>query len=274
MERRGFSKKFQAIFRLWYWHLLLKRVSEGFIGTYKGMRFFYDTKSDGCALTYILEDLEFPVLWWVEHCVDENDVFIDIGSNIGNYSLLAAKKNASVFAFEPNQEVLSIQKIQLLLNSFHNVNLYQQAVGNKDGSTTFFLEDLGMSGASSIEQKSVTAHKVNIPMITLDSFVREQKIKHIRLIKIDAEGAEMLIFEGMKKTLSSQKVDYIIWEVTNLEANVLEKTLISLKKGGYSTEILKKQQPATTALTYKSQDKNIKRWLRNYYEAFEKGTIN
>ncbi|MDP2683739.1 MAG: FkbM family methyltransferase [bacterium] len=134
-----------------------------------------------------------------------NTVF-DIGANVGYYSVLASKlvgKDGKVFAFEPDSQNLKLLYKNLRINHCNNVVVSESALGNKQGKLTL-TQDVSNPGESSL---SVLKHgnKVLVDVITLDKFVKKQKIRTIDLIKMDVEGAELNVLRGGLKTLQNNK---------------------------------------------------------------------
>lgn len=129
----------------------------------------------------------------------------DIGSNVGYYSLLASPiigNTGRVFMFEPVGINMERAKANILLSGFSNIHCNKKAITNKKGSVNIRVADdsnLGMSGLSDCINESGVDEQVE--GITLDEFVRENKIESVEMIKIDVEGAEPLVIQGAKTCL-------------------------------------------------------------------------
>jgi FkbM family methyltransferase len=130
--------------------------------------------------------------------VKENDVVIDAGAWIGDFSAYAASKKAIVYAFDP----VSINYDRLIKTALLNDNKIipvKKALGDKNGEMeikTFGKETTGGSLYSPRRGK-----KEIIEVITLDEFVEKEMIKKIDFIKADIEGAERYMLMGAKKVL-------------------------------------------------------------------------
>ena len=128
-------------------------------------------------------------------------VFIDIGANVGFYSMLAAQRvgnKGKVFCFEPNSENCRLIMLSIYKNQFENVLVYPFALGNKTGHA-LFSSHIGSNGGliSDTQDSLLNANCVITPMIKLEDIVSEQ----VDLIKIDVEGAEGLVIEGAMKLI-------------------------------------------------------------------------
>jgi FkbM family methyltransferase len=144
----------------------------------------------------------------------KEDVFIDVGANIGYFSLIAAGEQVSkVYAFEPTPQTLSLLHENIQLNSFEScIEVVPKAVGNQNKPVSFTLttetevNHLTLKGETS-------SQSITVPCTTLDSFVKQKNLSHIAMIKVDVEGAEMLVFQGLKNMLKNKQVEVILFEV-------------------------------------------------------------
>ena len=129
----------------------------------------------------------------------ENDIIIDVGANIGDFYLNFNKK-INYFAIEASPIVYSI-----LEKNINNQNLINKAVFDTDDKTIPFYLDDENADSSAIKISNYTS-KINIKTITLDTLLK--KIDNpVKLIKLEAEGAEIEILKGLNQNL--HKVAYI-----------------------------------------------------------------
>jgi FkbM family methyltransferase len=133
---------------------------------------------------------------WIASEVRQNSVFWDIGANVGFYSLLASKLVGSgkVFAFEPAPRNLFYLKEHLKLNHVTNVEVLSIAASDRNGTSSFEVEETGCMGHLSIEGKII------VPTAALDSLVEEGTVLPPDYIKMDIEGAELLALRGAART--------------------------------------------------------------------------
>ncbi len=131
---------------------------------------------------------------------------LDIGSNTGVYALIAKTANpeSDVYAFEPVKRIYDKLKENIILNDF-DIKLFEKAVSNYDGKAVIF--DPGTEHIYSVtvnkNLNSITqqVEKVEIQTITLATFIVENHLESIDLIKIDVETHEPEVFEGFKDYL-------------------------------------------------------------------------
>jgi len=136
-------------------------------------------------------------IFFKEH-IRNAKVFVDVGANIGGYSIRAAKYS-KVYAIEPLPRNYKILKINEKLNNV-KINSFNIAAGNKNGKIKLFYE-LGHYGRPSIKRNYKKF--VEVEMKPLDEIINEGSID---LIKIDVEGAEDLVLEGARNCLKITKM--------------------------------------------------------------------
>ena len=174
--------------------------------------------SDWRAQTFNVKEPE--TLEWIDTMKDE-EIFWDVGANIGVFSLYAAKaKNANVFSFEPSvfnlelltrnifqnqlQDRISVVPIALTNNTGFN-NMYMTTT-EWGGALTTFGEDFGWDGKKLNQNfKYITAG------ITMDDAVNKLKIPLPSYLKMDVDGLEHIILQGGDEVLKN--VESILIEV-------------------------------------------------------------
>ena len=150
------------------------------------------------------------------------DIFIDIGANIGYYSLICSKACKIVHSFEPIKENYDILKDNIKLNNIENIIINNTAISNENKILMNFTY-----GTSKICQDG----NINVCGINLDNYIKEKNISKIKLIKIDVEGYEISVLETMKIILQNNIVDYIMCEVVSTTYN---KIIEIFKNYGYN----------------------------------------
>jgi len=157
---------------------------------------------------------EFADMAVVIHLLRAGDLMLDIGANIGSYTVLAAKvAGARVEAFEPAQETLP----KLLANIAANgigalVNVHDCALGDRDGEVDF---SVGLDCINRIGAPGATAA---VPLRRLDSVAAELDPV---MIKVDVEGYEPQLFAGADETLAKRSLRLI--EIETFDAAILEQ---------------------------------------------------
>jgi len=158
--------------------------------------------SAGLALNGIWEETETEL---VKKLIKKNDLVVDIGANIGYFSLIFAKlvgPGGKVFSFEPELENLNLLKKNIEVNGYKNVIIENTAISDSDGKTKLYLSknDRGHHRISQSEKQNKNA--VTVTKITLDQyFEKKTDSKKISFIKIDVEGSEIGVLKGMTSIL-------------------------------------------------------------------------
>lgn len=137
--------------------------------------------------------------------INPGDIFLDVGAAQGLYSLLAAKAGAEVYAVDPDPlSITSLKKnLSLNLQVESKLHILELAVAAKEGILEFNYDPKGVQAGSLKRVNRELQVKVLIPTTTIDTLVRSQTIKPPTVIKIDVEGAEGLVLEGMRGYLNS-----------------------------------------------------------------------
>lgn len=124
-------------------------------------------------------------------------VFLDIGANIGAYSLFVASwagPEARVFAFEPQPHIFRRLAANLSFNAYATVTPLQMALADSNEPVMLHIDRIN-SGESSLKKLDTmtTTTAVEVPARTLMAFAAENGLSHISGMKLDVEGAEDLI---------------------------------------------------------------------------------
>ena len=121
----------------------------------------------------------------------DGGTFLDIGANIGYYSLMAVKFGASsVYAFEPNPELAERCKVNVSLNGFGGtLKVLNHALGARTGKARLVIASHDL-GSSSIVRDHVGDEFIEVDVKPLMQVVLSQKIRRIDVMKIDVEGME------------------------------------------------------------------------------------
>ena len=175
-----------------------------------GLRMQVDPRDPIGQAVYLYGCYDYPITRLIETLIAPGMVFFDVGANAGFESLVASTKCAEVFAFEPLPSNLQRIRRNIEINGLKNVTVIEKAVGDREGSATLYVPESDNSGLASLNQMA-GAKAIDVPVITLDRFVRELGLKRVDVMKIDIEGAEVMAFEGAKELLSAAKAPDVIF---------------------------------------------------------------
>jgi len=172
------------------------------------------------------------------------DVFIDVGAHIGKYTVSLAKAVGSegrVIAIEPHPENFKTLIKNVRLNKLENVVALNIACWGDNQNLKLFVGDTtGHHGL----KKNYGFGAISVTAKTLDTILREFKVKRVDFVKIDVEGSELEVFEGMEETLLRFKPNIIV-EVSSNEHLILSY----VKKYGYNAMLIPDSSPPYCLLT-------------------------
>lgn len=201
-----------------------------------------DLKSDSSLLNFTYKEIFENKEYEKEFChVNPGDVVVDCGANIGIFTRYAYKLGASrVISFEPapdNYRCL-VKNVPNMSNDIHN-----KAVSSTNGNKTLYLDK--NAGGHSIIKEDINNTKlgtsVNIPCINLDSLFDNGTVSKIDFLKVDVEGAELEVFEGISDANLS-KVDRIAMEYHhakfNFDENIRNSFLDRFQRLGFKYFVL------------------------------------
>jgi FkbM family methyltransferase len=138
--------------------------------------------------------------------VSKGDTILDLGANIGYFTLLFSKlvgDTGMVHAFEPDPNNFSILKKNIEINNIKNVVLNQKAVSDVSKKISFYRCDYNHA-QHRVYPSSRCNEEIQVDAITIDEHFQSLNYsKKIDFVKMDVEGAEYDAINGMSKTLKS-----------------------------------------------------------------------
>lgn len=153
---------------------------------------------------------------WIKS-FNNSDVFFDVGANIGVYSLFCATihKGCKVVAFEPDSKNFYRLLDNIRLNNLDSrIDLYRFLIAEKTGQKQFITlsNEIGASGGQMQDTSRVGDDSCySIDDLIIYSFDFPDPTH----IKIDIDGQELKVIQGMRKTLTSQKLKSVLIEIDN-----------------------------------------------------------
>jgi FkbM family methyltransferase len=175
-----------------------------------GARFLVRTGETGLTGNIYTGLHEFADMTFLLHALREDELFLDVGANVGSYSVLAsAVIGARTYAFEPVPQTHSKLVDNLRLNHIEDRVIHPNiGIGEKAGSLVFTTDADTMNHVLANDESS--RNTVNVQMATLDSMLDEESPS---MLKIDVEGFESAVLRGAEKTLSKDSLLSVIMEL-------------------------------------------------------------
>ena len=167
----------------------------------------------------------------------EGMIVVDVGANIGVYTILAAEKvgkNGKVIAIEPEPKNYQQLLKNIKLNNFQNVIPINIALADHNGSEKLYISYC--AGLHSLIASENTISSIKVPLKTVDKLLEELNLKKIDIIKIDTEGSELPVLKGAEKTLKANPNIKIIVAAEHYPSEIKEVSQF-LNNKGFKTKV-------------------------------------
>lgn len=166
----------------------------------------YLDPSDTGVARYLLEDGVYETYETLlfKNAVKEGMVVVDVGANIGWYTLVAAARvgdRGRVYAFEPDPSNYALLMKNIQANGYGNVIAVQKAISRETGTARLFL-CVDNKGDHRIYDSHDGREAITVSVTSLDEFFRDNECP-IDIIKMDMQGAEIAGLQGMSKVIKS-----------------------------------------------------------------------
>jgi FkbM family methyltransferase len=180
-------------------------------------------------------------------------VFVDVGANIGYFTLLAATlvgRDGRVIAFEPNPDNVALLTQSIGANAFANIDLHPFAAAEQSQSCVLEVGGTNSTG-SLVDGSSLpsTGRRLAVEAVAIDDVLRD--LPRADLVKIDIDGAEPRAFQGMLGLIRAHRPALIV-EFCPLLIETLSRVppasfLDQLRGAGYELSVLGPTEPRTAA---------------------------
>ena len=159
----------------------------------------------------------------------ENPIFIDVGANVGLYSLLLAKAvpKVRVLAYEPHPGLYKQMNYNLSINTGHNISVSKFAISDQLGKAWLKTNTCNL-GQTRLE----TEGDVEVECTTLQTVVEREQLTHIDALKVDVEGYEdRVLVPYMRSASDSMLPNTIVVEVITSDHWLEDPTEIAISRG-------------------------------------------
>lgn len=201
----------------------------------RGLRYVLYPGENAAAYLDNRGNYEIAETRFCEQALQPGDTAVDVGANIGLYTLLFSKlvgPEGRVHSFEPAPENVRRLRVNLLLNAADNVDAHQAAVFSRPGALTLNLFDPRLGAWHSLGRPELPnpfepgetiapTGTVEVEAVTLDDYAASNGLDRIALLKIDVEGAEPDVIGGATALLERKAVGAILFEVSLPQAQSL-----------------------------------------------------
>lgn len=178
--------------------------------SFRGVKFKVDISKQMGNTIFWRGAHDWAPIFALEKLINRGDTIIDIGANQGEYALWAARKAGSsgqVHAYEPLTSIFNQLKENIHLNPELRISPHQTGLSDQPGRLKLYSNDNHNEGVNTLFPDPAHTSKVleEIELNTLDLEVEKLGLKKIDLIKIDVEGAELMVLKGGKATIDKHR---------------------------------------------------------------------
>lgn len=194
------------------------------------------------------------------------DIIYDVGANFGLYTVLLAKavgEQGQVIAFEPDSRSYERLQENLKLNGVRNIRSFPKALGDQNGEAKLYLEEERTCLSSLLVRPGT--REINHQLVEVvegDRLREEQSLPVPQVVKIDVEGSEYAVIQGLRHTLADPVCELVCCEIHPhlLPAEVKPAQVLALLKSlGFDRIDLYPRGLEQHALCYKGQRCELER---------------
>jgi len=174
------------------------------------------------------------------------NIAIDVGANIGSYTLRLARNFRQVLAFEPNPQVSSILRMNVAANKFHNVTVNQIALSEAEGMLPIHIDPKHEGHGSLNPLRYGVSYDEVIPVVVRRMDDYYNPLERVDFVKIDVEGLELQVLKGGIETISVWRpllaVEIHCPAIRSAIGRCACETCSYLSKTGYDVEVTGESQ--------------------------------
>lgn len=163
-------------------------------------------------ILHVLPGMELDVHDLILGLLEENDTFVDVGANVGYYSILASRivgEKGQVISIEPYPSTAEVLGLNVRINNLRNIRLVPKVAWSKKSTISMHVPT-GHYGWATTYGKWRESESCSVEAMPLDAICEE--VASVKLLKIDVEGSEYQVLRGARETL--KKARYVILEVS------------------------------------------------------------
>ncbi|MDY6785373.1 MAG: FkbM family methyltransferase [Cyanobacteriota bacterium] len=153
----------------------------------------------------------------------EEDAFLDLGANIGVYTLLAASKidSGKIYSIEALPKNYARLQENIALNQLHQVTSYDSAIADRVGTVRLELAE-GDCMPHLVEETEIAENAIAVPCETLNHLFNNKPPSNLKLAKMDIEGAELLALKGATSLLEQHCPPVWLVEIVYQDRELVE----------------------------------------------------
>lgn len=176
-------------------------------------------------------------LYFIEKLLKNLDspVCLDIGANIGNHALVMSRNAATVLAYEPQKKVFEVLQKNISDNNATNIRIFNFGLSNVSGMAKMTVMDANNTGATSFVISEVSAPSLDAVLRQGDQELMEAGVHHVDFIKIDVEGLEASVIDGLREAIKTSKpIIMMEWNSEETRKGFIDKKLFTTSFTDYT----------------------------------------
>ena len=167
-----------------------------------------------------------------------NSIVVDVGANIGAFTIFAAQMAEKVFAFEPEPENFRLLCSNIELNRLKNVIPSRMAITKKKGKKNFYIAEKQHSGSHSFFLQQYKK-KIEVKTLSIMDLIEKEALTKINFLKLDCEGSEDEIIQGLSSE-AAKKIEQIALEFHRInDSFTTDKMVGKLNTLGFEVRVEK-----------------------------------
>lgn len=181
-----------------------------FITNFFGLKYQGNLNSYIDSNIYFLgayEKLNLHLLKQISLLFDQ-PIFLDVGANVGNHSLFMTQYCKHVHSIEPFNKVYKHLEKNIVLNSIENIDIHKLAFGKVTSTQQYFPPDNINEGTGTFKPNDKEERNripIEVKIANGDAYLKSKSITTVNIIKIDVEGFEPEVLQGLQKTIASNR---------------------------------------------------------------------
>lgn len=211
------ENKLHAVSRFMRWQIAARLLPEAIFGLpfVNGSVLLVQKGMAGATGNWYSGLDEVHEMGFIAHVLSDGDLFIDVGANIGSYSILAAAGcSCKVISIEPSKGTFSVLQRNIKVNNLeHLVETRCLALSNTSGSIRFTTNCDTTNHVVAEGEIDAAGVYETVTVTTLDDLLGERYSSSCKVIKLDVEGYELNVLKGATRTLASEDLLAIIVEI-------------------------------------------------------------
>jgi FkbM family methyltransferase len=197
-QKRGLLEDCRLLMRRTNGHAILRESHVN------GLRLLVKANEDVGRELYFFHNFEPQESNFVLQQIRDSDICVDIGANIGFYTLCFGKQavRGTVHSFEPVPLSYHLMAVNVLSNGLSNIVANNYAVGDTNGESEFCVAGDGAFSSLIDTGRKPIIETMKTRVVTLDSYCHDHNLARVDILKVDVEGAEMSVLRGSGSLLA------------------------------------------------------------------------